>query len=490
QPGDTATVTMAGGRLAVRSLDEARLTVDRIIQYETAPTFGTWRNLITIVSDDENVNGALDGAPNPEQADFIAQNDVPEAFDLKKIYEEAYPTVIASTGRTKPAVRQAIIDQINRGTLVMNYTGHGNPNVWSHETILTINDVMTQFFNAATLTFFVAATCDWGRFDNVAAQSSAEEAIVNPNGGAIGVITPDREVYSGDNFNLNLVLYQYLFPTDPFSLTPRLGDGSMLTKNSNQSGSLENNQKYHLLADPTLRLAIPHLVMQIDSINGKPVTSTAFDTLQALSKVTVTASIRDNNGVIQNINSDSALVTIFDAETTDSTYDSEVNFSFTFLVPGATIYKGDNTIHNGRVSATFIVPKDISYSNKQGKVSVYFSGNGTDGNGYTDRVIIGGTSTVVTNETQGPTVKIYLDTRSFRSGDLVAENPMMIVDLSDSVGINDAGSGVGHGLEAWLDGSSTGIDLTDFYTGARDNYQAGTIEYQFTGLAPGQHTLA
>ena len=32
--------------------------------------------------------------------------------------------------------------------------------------------------------------------------------------------------------------------------------------------------------------------------------------------------------------------------------------------------------------------------------------------------------------------------------------------------------------------------MTDFYTGARDNYQAGTIEYQFTGLAPGQHTLA
>ena len=239
-----------------------------------------------------------------------------------------------------------------------------------------------------------------------------------------------------------------------------------------------------------MRLAIPHLVMQIDSINGKPVTSAAFDTLNALSKVTVTASIRDNNGVIQNINSDSALVTVFDAELTDSVYDSGNSggvywqHSMTFLMPGTIIYKGDNTIHNGRVSATFIIPKDIPYENKQGKISVYFSGNGTDGRGYTDRVIIGGTSAVVPNDTQGPTVKIYLDTRSFRSGDLVAENPMMIVDLTDSVGINDAGSGVGHGLEAWLDGSSTGIDLTDFYTGARDNYQAGTIEYQFTGLAP------
>ena len=67
---------------------------------------------------------------------------------------------------------------------------------------------------------------------------------------------------------------------------------------------------------------------------------------------------------------------------------------------------------------------------------------------------------------------------------------MLIVDLTDSSGINDAGSGVGHGLDAWLDGDPKSIDLTDFYTGAKNNYQAGTIEYQFTGLAPGQHTLA
>ena len=91
QPGNISSVTLASGRLAVRSLDEARLAVDRIIHYETAPTFGTWKNLITIVSDDRNVDGALNGAQNPEQADSIARSDVPKVFDLKKIYEEAYP---------------------------------------------------------------------------------------------------------------------------------------------------------------------------------------------------------------------------------------------------------------------------------------------------------------------------------------------------------------------------------------------------------------
>ncbi len=324
QPGNTTTVTIPSGRLAVRSLAEAQLVVDKIIQYENAPTFGPWKDLITIVADDRNVNGAFDDAANPEQAEALAEGYVPNTLQLMKIYESDYPTVVAASGNTKPEVRQAIIDQVNRGTLVLNYIGHGNPKVWSHETILTLDDVSTQFTNASDQTFVVAATCDWGRFDYAGSQSSAEEIIVNPSGGAVGVITPDREVFSDENAVANRTLYTYLFSTDPYVRTVRLGDALMMTKNDNVD-NLENNRKYHLLADPTLRLAVPQLVMRIDSINGKPVSSLAFDTLRALSKVTVTASIRDMNGVLQNLNSDSALVTIFDADRTDSTFDSGKN---------------------------------------------------------------------------------------------------------------------------------------------------------------------
>ncbi len=229
--------------------------------------------------------------------------------------------------------------------------------------------------------------------------------------------------------------------------------------------------------------------MRVDSINGVSVSARAFDTLQALSKVRISSSIRDEAGVIENINSDSALVTVYDAERTDSTFDPEVDIAFEFLKPGATIYNGQSTIHNGFTSATFVVPKDISYGNAQGKVSIYFSGNGTDGRGYTDRVVVGGTASVITNDTQGPSIQIYFDTRSFRSGDLVNENPLLIVDLADSSGINSAGSSVGHRIEAWLDSDTKSTDLTANYQGAKDNFQAGTVLYQMEGLAPGQHIL-
>jgi hypothetical protein len=361
--------------------------------------------------------------------------------------------------------------------------------VWSHESILTKEDVVNQFSNGDKLTFIVAATCDWGRYDESGEQSSAEEALVNANGGAIGVVSADRAVYSGDNAATNYVLYSYLFSTNPFNRTVRLGDALMLAKNDGNSGAASNNHKYHLLGDPTLRLAVPRLVMKMDSINGKPIGSGIFDTLQALSKVTIKASVRDTTAAVENFNSDSALVSVFDAARTAQVYDGEVGHNFSFVKPGSIIYKGENTIRGGRNSATFIIPKDISYENKRGRISVYFSGNGTDGRGFTDSVIVGGTATTLANDTQGPTMKIFFDSRSFRSGDVVSEDPELIIDLTDSSGINSAGSSIGHRLEAWIDRNSKSTDLTEFYKGAKDNYQAGSIEYQLAGLAPGRHTL-
>ena len=66
----------------------------------------------------------------------------------------------------------------------------------------------------------------------------------------------------------------------------------------------------------------------------------------------------------------------------------------------------------------------------------------------------------------------------------------MIVDLADSSGINTSTAGIGHKLEAILDGSKNTIDLTAFYRGNLDTYQSGQVRYQFTALPEGRHTIA
>ena len=492
-PADEGKIALGVGRLPARSAAQARLLVDRIIAYEGTPTFGTWKNLLTIVADD-NVLGTGDSDParNLINAETLAETDIPLAYDVKKIYSGEYPATYTSAGRRKPEVRAAIIDQVNRGTLVLNYTGHGNPTVWAHESILTLDDVKTQFFNADKLTFAVAATCDWGRFDEPGAQSSAEELLTNERGGGIGVFSALRPVFDDENAALNQNLYDNLLPESASTAIPRLGDAIVLAKNAeglskNPVGNVDNKRKYHLLGDPSLRLAIPRLSVSIDSINGRTLSSVQTDTIHALSQVVLQASVRNAAGGVMDSLQGTAYVTLFDAERSRSLLDNGTTYVYKQL--GGAIYKGTCSVVNGRIKATCFVPKDIAYQNENGRVAVYVMSGAKDGRGASRDIIVGGTTGATSTDREGPVLGIYLDSRSFRPGDLVGENPTVIIDLHDSSGINAAGSGIGHRFEAWLDGGSNSIDLGDYYRGTLDSYQQGVIEYPMSGLVQGRHTL-
>ena len=50
----------------------------------------------------------------------------------------------AAQGRRKPAANAAIIDGINRGTSLVNFAGHGNPEGWAHEWVFEVRDVGPQ----------------------------------------------------------------------------------------------------------------------------------------------------------------------------------------------------------------------------------------------------------------------------------------------------------------------------------------------------------
>ncbi|MBI2427894.1 MAG: type IX secretion system sortase PorU [Ignavibacteriales bacterium] len=474
-PNNPTSVSIAHGRLCPRSVEQARVSVDRIILYETTLFKSPWKNTITIVADDlwstDNPNEEF----NTSDSELLARSYTPADYEIKRIYTEEYPLIQASSGRRRPEARQAIIDQVNNGTLILNYAGHGNPKVWAHEAILTYDDTKTQFVNNDRLTFIVAATCDWGRFDEPGEQSSAEEVMVAKNGGAIGVLSATRAVYAHANAATNQWFYSYMLNVNPVM---RLGDANMLTKNI--LFDVQNKQKYFLLCDPTLRLAAPRGTISIDSINGIAISST--DTLKALSRVTVRAYVRDSSGAKETGYNGTALVTVFDAERTRT-------MIVTIRENGAIIYKGEASVKNGEVNTTFIVPKDIAYENKKGRMSLYFSNSTGDGRGYTTNFIVGGTNQQFVPDSLGPKISIYFDNTSFRSGDVVNSSPTLIVELNDSSGINSSANSIGHRLEAWIDGSSKAIDLTESYKGKIDSYQSGGAEYRLSNLSPGEHTI-
>ena len=131
--GEDLKPDIAFGRLTVRSLTEANTYIDKIVHYENNSERGNWRNLLTLVADDGLTSSGDDGSMHTSQSENLASSSIPASFDLKKIYLADYPAVITGNGRRKPAVNAEILKIMNQGTLMVNYVGHGNPDVWAHE---------------------------------------------------------------------------------------------------------------------------------------------------------------------------------------------------------------------------------------------------------------------------------------------------------------------------------------------------------------------
>lgn len=471
------------GRLTARNLQAAQDYVSKVIFYEQNSDIGTWRNLITLVADDGLTLNGNDGAEHTAPSETLANSIIPKSFDLRKIYLADYPAVITGNGRRKPGVNVDIIKTLNEGTLIINYIGHGNPELWAHEHVF---DRVTSFpqLNNDRYFFLCAATCDFGYFDIPNFESSAEELLFYPNKGSVSSFSSARLVFSGSNHTLNSLLLTNILKSqrDTLNLPKPIGYAIFKTKQDRYS---INDQKFHLLGDPTLRLMMPEYFGSIDSINGQPLIADVQ--IKALGLIHITGTILKPDSSKWNEYNGEGLLTVFDSER--SKFLEEINY--TVKIPGGIIFRGRVSVINGEFSADFVVPKDISYENKNGKIIFYFYDPVSDGIAYTNKIIVGGTDTTAVNDGNGPDIDILFDNAEFRNAYLVGPEPNMIVKLSDETGLNTTGTGVGHNLEGILnEDDANPIDLSSYFTGGLDaGGREGEVNYKFSRLDNGDYNI-
>jgi len=470
------------GRLNAINRNDARIMIDKIINYETRAEFGPWRNRITYIADNGWTPHRDEGTSHTSQSEQLARQFTPAAFEKEKIYMIQYPAENTALGRRMPEVNREIVNSFNRGTLIMNWTGHGNPRVWAHEWIFIKESTIPQLNNRDRLTFVTAATCDFSRLDDPREQSGGELLVSWENGGAVGVLSSSRIVYGTLNAQFNNSFYLNVLSPFQSGIYPRVGDAVFATK---QIYNRINDIKFVLLGDPTIRLLIPTHNAAVKKINGESVVGTV--TLKALQKITIEGTVRQPDGTTNENFNGRMFVNVYDSDK-EVSIDKPRWHGFSFTIPGNVIFRGESSVTQGSYSSSFVVPKDISHEGGAGRIALYFWEDQADGRGFSRNIVLGGIDTTVTPDTEGPEIDIYLDNRNFRSGDLVSERPLLLVDLFDDSGINISGGGIGHRIEAWLN-DGDGMDLTDYYTGAIDSYQKGSIEYQLDEIDPGPHHL-
>ena len=113
-------------------------------------------------------------------------------------FHDAYSQKSTTVGERIPDAEAAIKQKIQDGALIVNYIGHGGETGWAHEQILTIPTIQ-NWDNSKSMSVFMTATCEFGRFDDHDRVSAGEYVLLNKNGGGIGLFTTTRLVYALPN---------------------------------------------------------------------------------------------------------------------------------------------------------------------------------------------------------------------------------------------------------------------------------------------------
>ncbi len=477
---------IAVGRLLVRNTDEAQTLYQKYKHYLSINAKENWRSYITLWADDADPGHPFDIAFE-KNTEAIAKkiSQLHPQFNLSKIYQDAYQQINTPGGARYPDAKRDLFNQLEKGTLILGYIGHGNEVALSHERMLTMEDV-SKLHNFDRLPLMTTMTCEFARFDNPVKETAAEHMIWKKDGGVLEMVSTIREIWTSNAKSMNTDFYDALFGLEPSMqghIIKNPAEALRMAKTYTNAGIGKYNIAF--LGDPGFELGFANPKIVLTSVNNKPT-----DTLKALKHIIIKGEIQDVNGQLLPQYNGTINPIVFDKYIETHTLDNDGNgFMMNFKKLGAKLFQGKADIVNGKFSFEFIVPKDINLTYGKGRLSFYAVNDVTEKIGYDENIIVGGVDENAEEDKTPPEIKAYLNDRDFVSGGITNPNPYLLLDLSDEHGINTTG-GIGHDITAYLDDNQTEVFiLNDFYETENNTYKRGTVKYRLYNLSPGWHTL-
>lgn len=478
------TLSVSIGRLPAKSVAEATHFVDKIEGYmekrdlQRNDIRGDWRNSICLLSDDADPSspGDTNFATSSEKTARLITQLYPH-FNIDRIYADAYIQQSGADGSYYPDVNNALRQRMNYGCLLLNYIGHGSTEYIGTERYVTISDI-EKYSNSDRLAFVVTSTCSFGKFDQVESVCGAETYLL-ADAAAVGIISACRPISHLQQFNTNTCL----FALDPANT---MGDALRMAKNITST-----SHSILLLGDPALHLSIPENQVVVTEVNGHEVAAGQADSAEVLSRVTISGEIHDKNGALMSDFNGEVFPVVFDRQVSCRTLANDNDSTeIDFVQQKNVLYKGREKVQGGKFSYSFIVPRDVAYQYDYAKLSHYARNGQEDATGAYGQLMLGGFNESMEIAELHPQVTLYINDSLFRNGGMTNETPTLFAHLTDSIGINAAGSGLGHDITATIDGNPYSIvTLNDFYEADIDDSRNGSIRYTLGKLDNGRHTL-
>lgn len=469
-----STPDIGAGRFPVSTVEQAEQMVTKVEHYLALneSTMRPWRNVITFMCDDAEGNEFFE---NSEYFARQIKTTGGERMVIDKIYLDAYNQESTPSGQAAPEVNQTLNNRMEKGTLVLNYMGHGGEVQLTDERILQRADV-SSWRNGPQYPLMITGTCEFSRYDDHGRTSLGEYAFLNQYGGMVAMFTTSRVTIGINNKSFVSSVYDHLFEIENGKRI-RLGDVFRQAKHRGKSWE----RQYVFFGDPALRLPLPIWTVETTAI---------ADTLKALQPVTIEGVVKDDHGSVASSFNGVVYVSVYDKETTYTTKGDEDTDPREFQLRHSILFNGKTEVVNGHFSIDFIVPRDISYRYGGGMVSYYATDYQHDASGLFEDFVIGGFYEDAVQDEQSPVVQLYIDDEMFVSGGITGNSPTLIAYVEDASGINTTGAGIGHDIVATLTGPSNGYYvLNDYFTSDLGSQGRGTIVYRMSNLEEGDYIL-
>ncbi len=487
-PNNIQNLGLSVGRIPSRNIAEADTVLRKITSYQLGKNRGSWRNQLTWVADDGDYNLHLQHAEEIISGLKLKQPQ----WNSKKLYLDLFPAVSSAGGNTYPQVNAALQQAINSGSLLLNYTGHGNYTRLAEEAVITQQDIQ-QWDNADKLPLMVTASCDFAPFDQPQLQPIGQDALMKNNKGIIGLVAASRLVFAYINKEINNEFIQQLLVPDTLNNYKTIGESLRLAKMKHwkNGGDHLNAFKFNLLGDPALLLAKPDYQVAIDQLNQK--TFIGKDTLKAGGKYQLTGRVTSG---IKTLSGFDGVVefTLLDAPKKQKTL-ANINSStpVEVVLQENILFKGKAIVNKGNFAIDFILPKEVTLKQGTCRMQLYATTIAMDKDalGVYDSLWVNDYSSNVSSDTLGPQfVHIYLnDTlNDYKKQSWIKPLSTIYIQLADSSGIQTSGNSLGHDLSLVIDGAvNTPIILNNYFSADLNTYQKGRVTYSLPKLAEGPH---
>ena len=259
--GDDPLPDMHLGILPVRTRSSTASVVSKILAYDQNPPQDSWNQTAMFVADKYDP----EAGDFPYLSDEIVNGHFPAPYIAEKVY-------YGITHTTASSVRNAVINGINQGRLVVSYVGHGSMMQWGADKLFAV-DQIPQLNNAVALPFVASMTCQDGYYiypspPGIDYSSLAESMLLATSKGAIASFSPTGLGLATGHDRMESGLFDAIF----HDYVTDLGTATTLAKlymYSSTGGSYEDLvETYLLFGDPATQLPVLRPDLKISKIGA------------------------------------------------------------------------------------------------------------------------------------------------------------------------------------------------------------------------------